>query len=369
MSKSTEGSKDKRKKRIALIGCGRISERHLSALKASAHLVEVLGVCDVVRERAQKAAEFCIESALGDTIVFTSYSDLLHELKSRLDLVVLATPSGLHVSQAREAIEMGLSVLSEKPLSTLKSDTELLWNTLQSARQKGAHLFVIKQNRFNAPVQELKRSIDLGRFGHVHTFMSRVLWTRPDSYYQEAPWRGTRLMDGGAVLNQASHYVDLFSYLGGKIESVSAMGATQARKIECEDSAVIQFRFRSGALGSLVVSVLTYPRNLEGSFTVLGMNGTLAIGGTALNHIDKYEFSDGHSYDHSKLSYSTDSVYGFGHEPYYLGVFRSLDGEEVPEIAKNEQCFQTADLLDAIYASFDASGQTVLLPTRNGFTE
>src|SRR5438046_9471424 len=150
----------------------------------------------------------------------------------------------------------------------------------------GVFLFVVKQNRLNPPIQLLIRAIDNGRFGRIFLANTTVRWQRPQDYYDAAPWRGTWEFDGGAIMNQASHYVDLIQWLIGPAESVMAKTATQARRIEAEDSGIGIVKFRSGALGVIEVNVLTYPRNLERSITILGETGSVQVGGTRGNRVE-----------------------------------------------------------------------------------
>ena len=190
------------------------------------------------------------------------------------------------------------------------------------------HLFVVKQNRRNATLQLLKRAVEKRRFGRIYMVNINVFWTRPQSYYDSAPWRGTWEFDGGAFMNQASHYVDLLDWLIGPVESVQAYTATLARNIQVEDTGVVSIRWRTGALGSMNVTMLTYPKNLEGSITIIGEKGTVRIGGVAVNKIEHWEFADADPDDAQveQASYETTSVYGFGHPLYYDNVIKVAPG-------------------------------------------
>jgi UDP-N-acetyl-2-amino-2-deoxyglucuronate dehydrogenase len=303
--------------RVALVGCGRISKNHFESIGRVDGL-ELVAVCDVVPERAEAAG------AAHGVPAFTSYEQMLRE--ADCDAVAICTPSGLHPQHGILAARAGKHVISEKPMAiTLSAADELV----QACDQAGVHLFVVKQNRLNAPVQLLKRAIDKGRFGRIYLANCTVRWTRPQEYYDQAPWRGTWEFDGGAFMNQASHYVDLVQWLVGPVESVMARTATLARRIEAEDSGVALFRFRSGAIGSMEVTMLTYPKNLEGSITILGEKGTVKIGGTAVNRVEHWHFADYDDDDKLIESASTNppNVYGFGHEAYYRNVLAVLRGE------------------------------------------
>lgn len=235
---------------------------------------------------------------------------------------------------------------------------------VQACDAADVHLFVVKQNRLNPPIQLLKRAVDKGRFGRLFMANVTVRWTRPQEYYDAEPWRGTWEFDGGAIMNQASHYVDLMQWLVGPVESVMAKTATQARRIEAEDSGVAVMRFRSGALGVLEVSVLTYPRNLEGSITLLGEKGAVKIGGTAVNRVEHWAFADYD--DDDKLvdaaNTSPPTVYGFGHEGYYRNVVAVLRGEAKAE-TDGRAGRKSLELILGIYESAK-TGREVPIPMR-----
>ncbi|GAB7543302.1 hypothetical protein CS8_029740 [Cupriavidus sp. 8B] len=226
----------------------------------------------------------------------------------------------------------------------------------------GVYLFVVKQNRRNATLRLLKQAVEAKRFGRIYQVHLNVFWTRPQSYYDQAKWRGTWELDGGALMNQASHYVDLLDWIIGPVESVHAYTATLARDIEVEDSAVLNLRWRSGALGSMAVSMLAYPKNLEGSITILGEKGTVRVGGVAVNEVQLWEFAEPHAMDATikDASYQTTSVYGFGHPAYYENVIKVLRGEAQPETDGREG-LRSLELLIAAYRS-SREGKRVNLP-------
>jgi UDP-N-acetyl-2-amino-2-deoxyglucuronate dehydrogenase len=229
----------------------------------------------------------------------------------------------------------------------------------------GVKLFVVKQNRLNPAVQLLKRAVDKGRFGRIYLANTTVRWNRPQEYYDAAPWRGTWEFDGGAFMNQASHYVDLIQWLIGPVESVIAKTATQARKIEAEDSGVAVMKFRNGALGVIEVNVLTHPRNWEGSITIVGERGTAKIGGTAVNKVEHWVFAEYD--DDDKLidaaATTPPTVYGFGHEGYYRNVLAVLRGEAQPE-TDGRAGRKSLELILGIYESAK-TGRDVPLPLRS----
>ena len=233
---------------------------------------------------------------------------------------------------------------------------------VEACDKAGVRLFVVKQNRRNATLQLLKRAVEQKRFGSIYSVAVNVFWTRPQAYYDSAKWRGTWEFDGGAFMNQASHYIDLLDWLIGPVESVMAYTGTLARDIEVEDSGVAAIRWRSGAMGTLNVTMLTYPQNLEGSITILGEKGTVRVGGVAVNEIQHWEFADQRPEDATirQASYATTSVYGFGHPLYYDNVIQTLRGEAEPETDGREG-LKSLELLIGLYLSA-RDGRRVALP-------
>jgi UDP-N-acetyl-2-amino-2-deoxyglucuronate dehydrogenase len=340
-----------RKIRVAVVGCGRIAKNHFDAIARHADNLELAAVCDAdsaVLERV--AAQYAVPG-------FSRYEELLRE--SDCDLVALCTPSGLHASQTILAARQGRHVMTEKPMATRWQDG---LDMVRACDEANVRLFVIKQNRRNATLQLLKRAVTEKRFGRIHMVHLNVFWTRPQEYYDSAAWRGTWEMDGGAFMNQASHYVDLLEWLVGPIADVQAMTGTLARDIEVEDSGVLNVRWRNGALGSMCVTMLTWPKNLEGSITILGEKGTARVGGVAVNDIQIWDFAEPRDYDARIMAanYETTSVYGFGHPLYFANVIDVLRGAAEPETDGREG-LKALEVLIAAYISA-RDGKTVSLP-------
>ena len=336
--------------RIALVGCGRISRNHFEAIEKIDGL-ELAAVCDVVADRAQAAGE------RYGVPWFETFDDLLGS--ARFDAVALCTPSGLHPKHGMLAASAGKHVICEKPMAISLDGADQLVSACDAA---GVQLFVVKQNRLNPAIQLLKRAIDRERFGRIYLANTTVRWTRPQEYYDQAPWRGTWEFDGGAIMNQASHYVDLIQWLVGPVESVMAKTATLARRIETEDTGVAVLRFRSGAIGVIEVTMLTYPRNLEGSITILGEKGTVKVGGTAVNRVEHWAFADYDDDDKLIDSASTNppTVYGFGHEGYYRNVLAVLRGQAKAE-TDGRAGRKSLELILGIYESAK-TGRDVPIP-------
>lgn len=337
--------------KIALVGCGRISKNHLQAIEQHKEHLHLTGVCDIDPIAASEVAqEYNVKSYL-------SLSDMLDQCDA--DIVTLCSPSGLHPSQTVSIAHSGRHVITEKPMATRWADGMRM---VRSCDEAGVRLFVVKQNRLNSTLQLLKRAIDSNRFGRIYMANINVFWTRPQDYYDQGGWRGTWDMDGGAFMNQASHYIDLIHWLLGPVESVQAMMGTLARKIEAEDTGVMNIRWRNGAMGSVNVTMLTYPKNFEGSITILGEKGTVRIGGLAVNEVQHWEFDEPHPDDAAiqDASYQTTSVYGFGHPLYYTNVINSLKGLEKPMVDGREGLASLELLIAAYRASRD--GTTINLP-------
>ena len=314
-----------RKIRFALIGCGRISKNHIAAINDHSDSSELVAVCDIDPVALSDAAK------ITGAKPFTSLTKTLAE--SNADVYILTTPSGLHSNQAIEIANSGKSIITEKPMATKWKDAKRM---VKACDEAGVRLFVVKQNRRNATLQILKKALEKNRFGKIYMVNFNVFWTRPQSYYDQGAWRGRWEFDGGAFMNQASHYVDLIQWLFGPLESLHAFTGTMGRDIEAEDTGVINLKWRDGALGSMNVTMLTYPKNLEGSITILGEKGTVKIGGVAVNDIMHWEFEKADKDDEfvKEASYETTSVYGFGHPSYYENVIKVMreDLQGIPAV-------------------------------------
>lgn len=339
-----------RKIRIALAGCGRISTNHFNSIELHQSEMELVAVCDSDRTILERTtASYGVPGYVG-------FEEMLRE--SRPDLVALCTPSGVHPEQAIIAATQRINVMTEKPMATRWKDGVRM---VKACDENKVRLFVVKQNRRNTTLQLLKRAITEKRFGRIHLVHLNVFWSRPQSYYDQAAWRGTWEFDGGAFMNQASHYVDLLDWLIGPVDKVQAMMST-SRDIEVEDTGVLNVKWRNGALGSMSVTMLAYPKNLEGSITILGERGSVRIGGVAVNDIQLWQFDEPRDYDNEleAANYQTTSVYGFGHPLYYKNVIDVLRGVAEPETDGREG-LKSLEILIAAYLSA-RDGRTVSLP-------
>jgi len=340
-------------KNIALIGCGRIAGKHLESIAQLTDDLKLVAVCDIIAERAKSAGE------KYGADWYTDYDKML--VRGDIDILAVCTPSGLHPQHGIKAAQKGISVISEKPMAiTLEAADELI----KACDVNKVCLFVVKQNRLNTTTQLLKRAVHKGRFGKIYMVQSNVFWQRPQSYYDLAKWRGTWEFDGGSFMNQASHYVDTLQWLIGPVDYVMAATATMARQIETEDTGSAIIKFRNGVIGSMNVTMLTYPKNFEGSITILGEKGTAKIGGVAVNHIDKWEFEEYDDDDRlvEESNYNPPNIYGLGHLPYYKNVISTLKGESAAN-TDGRSGRKSLEVILAIYKSAQ-TGKKVALPLK-----
>ena len=342
-----------RKIRVAIIGCGRISKNHFESIEKNNKDIELVSICD---------DDQSVLTVHEKKYNIKGYLDLASMIENvDLDLVVICTPSGLHAEQTEMCSKKGINIMTEKPMATRWNDGIRM---VKVCDQAGVRLFVVKQNRNNPTIKLLQRAIKENRFGKIHMVHLNVFWSRPQSYYDQATWRGTWEFDGGALMNQASHYIDLMDWLIGPIDKVQAMIST-TRDIEVEDTGVVNIKWRNGTLGSVSVTMLTYPKNLEASITILGEKGTAKIGGVAVNDIQHWEFDEAKDYDNTikYVSNQTTSIYGFGHPLYYKNVIEVLRGNAEPETDGREG-LQSLEVLVAAYLSAK-DGKVISLPLEN----
>ncbi|MEA2013284.1 MAG: Gfo/Idh/MocA family oxidoreductase [Verrucomicrobiota bacterium] len=326
--------------KFGILGCGRIFYTHVEAISQNEGSV-LTAVCDIDSEKVDKAAAEINIKAYYD------YEEMLKD--ADIDAVAICTPSGLHPEHGILAAKYGKAVITEKPMAITLPAADSFIKTCDKYKTP---LFVVKQNRLNMTMQLLKRAVEKNRFGNIYAAHVNVFWQRPQDYYDSAKWRGTWEFDGGAFMNQASHYVDIMHWLFGEAESVMAMTATMSRKVETEDTGSAIIKFRSGLISSINVTMLTYPKNFEGSITILGEKGTVKVGGVAINHVDKWEFEDYD--DDDKLvttsNYNPPNIYGFGHTGYYKNVLDVLNGNAEPD-TDGRSGRKSLEIIRAIYLS------------------
>jgi UDP-N-acetyl-2-amino-2-deoxyglucuronate dehydrogenase len=336
--------------RFAIVGCGRIAPRHADSLKTIPG-VALVACADTDFEKAKKFGEKYGLRAFG------SIDDLLNW--GNFDVANVCTPSGDHADHSIQIMEAQKHVIVEKPMALRIEDADRM---IETSYRTGRKLFVVKQNRFNLPVQAVRNAFDRGRFGRILMGTVRVRWSRDQAYYDQAPWRGTWAMDGGVFSNQASHHVDLLEWFLGDVESVFAKTERQLAKIECEDTGVAILKFKSGALGIIEATTATRPRDLEGSLSIMGEKGSAEISGFAVNKMRHYEFVESLPEDKEvfeKFSENPPNVYGFGHTAYLQNVVSHLNGIEA-SIVDGLEGRKSLELINALYVSAETKAEISL---------
>jgi len=337
---------------FALVGCGRIAKRHSELLGFNQIKgAKLVSVCDNIINKAKKIAE---------QFGVSSYEDMDEMMKlETIDIVVVLTPSGLHAEHVVNLSKYGKHIMVEKPMALSIKDAEAM---IYACDENNIKLFVIKQNRFNVPVVKLRDALDSGRFGKLTLGTVRVRWARHQAYYDQDSWRGTWAMDGGVLTNQASHHVDMLEWMMGDVESVFAKITTALANVETEDTAIVTLKFKNGALGIIEATTATRPTNLEGSISILGENGTVVIGGVAVNEMQTWAFEDKQDGDSNVLkefSVNPPNVYGFGHQAYYEHVIDCIENGSA-NLVDGLQGRKSIELISAIYESAE-TGKEIFL--------
>jgi UDP-N-acetyl-2-amino-2-deoxyglucuronate dehydrogenase len=339
-------------KGFAILGCGRIAKRHAELLSSGTLPgAKLVAVCDTDRKAADGFAAAYAVPAVYDLAALLALPGI--------DVVSILTPSGQHAEQAISVAKAGRHVIVEKPMALRLEDADAMIRACDSA---GVKMFVVKQNRFNVPIVKTREALDEGRFGRLVLGTVRVRWCRPQSYYDQAPWRGTWANDGGVLSNQASHHVDMLEWFMGEVESVHARAITALVDIEAEDTAVATLKFRNGALGIIEATTAARPKDLEGSLSVLGETGMVEVGGFAMNEIRHWQFKATRPADQEvrqRYSVNPPNVYGFGHQAYYEHVMDCLDGGGAA-LVDGLQGRKSLELITALYESI-ATGLPVNL--------
>lgn len=346
--------------RYALIGCGRISTNHIKAA-VNNHL-EIVAVCDILPEKMEellKKHELNQDAAIHR---YTDYKELIEAEKP--ELVSIATESGSHAKIALYCIENGVNVIIEKPMAMSIEDADKI---IARAKEKHVKVSACHQNRFNVAVQELRKALEAGRFGKLSHGSIHVRWNRNQGYYDQAPWRGTWAQDGGALMNQCIHGIDLLRWMmGNEVDEV--YGATRQQfhdYLEAEDIGMAVVKFKNGAIGTIEGTTNVYPKNLEETLYMFGENGTVKIGGTSTNNIDVWNFADETEADHKNkgLEEATSNVYGNGHTSLFADVMDAVEQDREPYVdavaGRN-----ALEMILAIYKS-QKTGQPVKLPLQS----
>ena len=348
---------------VALIGCGRISFKHIEGFVADKEKMTLIACCDPLLERAEeKAKDYQKAIPHAEVKRYKDYKTMLEELQP--DIVTIATESGKHKAIAIDCLNAGSHVICEKPMALSTSDAQEM---IDCAKKNNKKLAVCFQNRFNAPIQKLREAYEKNRFGRVLHGMVQIRWNRNEDYYAEAPWRGTWEQDGGTLMNQCTHGIDLLQWMMGE-DAVRVQAQTRRflRPIEAEDFGCAIVEFSSGAVGIIEGTADVYPKNLNETLSIFGEKGTVVIGGLAVNKMETWRFSDAESIGDTEDKVlnpnekDPPTVYGFGHTALFADFIDAIEKDREP-LVSGEKGKKALDIILAIYES-QKTGKAVDLP-------
>lgn len=331
-----------RKLKFAIIGCGYISTNHIKAIIDNFEDAELISVCDLLKNRAELKADEYVKKAKENHFtvkrptVFTDYRKMIK--KENIDTCAICTVSGYRTKISLYCMELKKNVLVEKPMAMSTMDANRM---IKSAEKNKVKLAVCYQNRFRPVIQKLRQTINEGSFGRIIAGTARILWNRNRDYYERAKWRGTWKLDGGCLMNQCSHNIDLLQWLmGSEIDTVfGQIGNYLHPYNETEDYGSIIIRFKNGTIGNIEGTVCVYPKNLEETLTILGEKGTVIIGGLALNKILVWDFEDKQEsleQLQKECNSEVENIYGKGHAPLYEDIIDAIRNNSTPLIDGNE---------------------------------
>lgn len=344
--------------KYALIGCGRIARNHIKA--ALSNRLDIVAVCDLRPEKMKTLLSECDVLNAENIDCCTDYRQML-DLHPDIELVSIATESGSHAKIALECIAHGIHAIIEKPMAMSIADADAI---IAAARRYDVKVSACHQNRFNLAVQEMRKALDAGRFGRISHGSVHVRWNRDRAYYEQAPWRGTWKDDGGALMNQCIHGIDLLRWMmGGEIDSVYGKTCQRFHEyLEAEDVGMAVVTFKNGTIATVEGTTNVYPQNLEETLYLFGERGTIKLGGKSVNHIDVWEFENESDADKKNRSLQelTADVYGNGHTRLFADMIRAIHEKRQPYV--DAQAGKDAlELVLAIYKS-SAEGTPVKLP-------
>ena len=348
---------------FGLIGCGRISGKHMEGLAKNSSDAVLKAVCDLVPEKMEAAVnryQHCMEKEV-EVKRYTDYQKLL--MDPEIQVVNIATESGYHAQITLDALQAGKHVIVEKPMALSIRDANTM---IEASKKYNRKLCVSFQNRYNLAVRKLRSAFEAGRFGRLIHGVASIRWNRDDNYYKQASWRGTWALDGGTLMNQCTHNIDLLQWFLGEAQTVYAQADTFLRPIEGEDCAAVIIRFKNGAIGIIEGSACVFPHNLEETLNIFGEKGTVCLGGIALNHIEVWKFGDGLDDETQVMreyGENPDNVYGFGHALLFADMIHAIRENRAPAI-DGEEGKKALEIILAAYKSVKA-GMPVQLPLKD----
>ncbi len=330
---------------FALVGCGKIAKKHVHVIENYLEDAAIVGFCDLDIERAKEFAAKSGASAYGNI------KEMMEDLGDKVDIVCVLTPSGAHAQNVSELAGFGKSLVVEKPIALKLEDADEI---IRLCDLNGIKIFIVHQNRYNLPVMKAREAFEQGRFGKMVMGTIRLRWKRDQEYYDSADWRGTWGYDGGVFTNQASHLIDMLTWFMGDVVSVKAIAATRLVDIECEDTGAALVKFSSGAIGIIEATTATRPKDLEGSISVLGENGSVVIGGFFMNELDTWEFNDMTPADkNAKEDFGTNPEgWGYNLGEYLNDVIRSIKSDKAG-LVDGLEGRKSLELISAIYESIE----------------
>lgn len=345
--------------RYALIGCGRISTNHINA--AINNRLDIAAVCDTVEGHMEEVLTKYGLECDNSIKRYTDYHKMIEE--NSLDLVSIATESGLHGQVALDCIKCGIHVIIEKPMAMSLNEADQI---ITLSEEKGVKVSVCHQNRFNVAVQEMRKALEAGRFGKLSHGSIHVRWNREREYYEQAPWRGTWVQDGGALMNQCIHGIDLLRWMmGDEVESVYGITKQQFHDyLEAEDVGMAVVKFKNGAVATIEGTTNVYPKNLEETLYLFGEKGTVKLGGKSTNNINVWDFADETDADKKNkgLEEATSNVYGNGHIRLFADVIDAINNNRKPYVDAYAGR-RALEMVLAIYKS-QKTGEIVKFPVK-----
>lgn len=342
--------------RYALIGCGRISYNHIAA--AMANELDIVGICDIVKENmTDKVLKFDLKDSVGQ---YTDYIEMIE--KEKPELVAIATESGKHAKIALDCLDRGCNLIIEKPIALSLADADAI---ISKADELGLKVCVNHQNRFNKSIQKIREAVEKKRFGKMFYGTAHIRWCRDHEYYDRASWRGTWKQDGGALMNQCIHNIDLLRWMMGDdiVEVVGMTDRLHHNYIEAEDMGIALVKFANGSYGIIEGTTDVYPKNLEETLYLFGEKGTVKAGGASVNKIEEWIFSDMLDDPNdikARFNENPPNVYGYGHTPLYKNVIESIENDCQPYVDARAGR-RALELVLGIYQSAQ-SGEIVKFP-------